>query len=168
MLSRIPEHDKNLEETSSEEVPASKVQVAIHSFRRTLEQSAHTLKSRVSERIKPLVNAQEDTPWFRTAFQILKSGLVDSYHFIKSCLVDGSKALLAGHYDKRQASLIIAANVPAIIGAMVITVPGILFHSPGHQAYYHFANNLGCEPASLIPMFLGATSSLLGLRIPLG
>ncbi|MGB6222754.1 hypothetical protein [Haloferula sp.] len=88
--------------------------------------------------------------------------------FLKSCYVDGFLALVAGHYTRRQAAMIIAGSLPTILGAMMITVPGILFPTPGHQAFFHFGNTLSCDPTSLIPVVLGAISTTLGLRIPLG
>ncbi|MEP4076582.1 hypothetical protein [Haloferula sp.] len=96
------------------------------------------------------------------------SGLKTCAKFLKSCYVDGFRALIEGRYSRRQAAMIIAGTLPTILGTMMITVPSILFPSPGHQAFYHFGNTLGGEPASLIPVAIGAISSTLGLRIPLG
>lgn len=87
--------------------------------------------------------------------------------FLKTCYVDGFLALLAGRYTRRQAAMIIAGSLPTILGTMMITVPGILFPTPGHQAFFHFGNTLSCDPTSLIPVALGAISTTLGLRIPL-
>jgi hypothetical protein len=105
---------------------------------------------------------------FRALSLQIARGIKTSAKFLKSCYVDGFRALIAGRYTRRQAALIIAGNLPTILGALMITVPGVLFPSPGHQAFYHFAATLGCEPSSLIPVFLGAISSTLGLRIPIG
>lgn len=88
--------------------------------------------------------------------------------FLKSCFTDGLKALIDGRYTRRQASIIIAGSLPAILGAIMITLPGLLFPSPGHQAFYHFAATLANDISSLIPVFLGAISSVLGLKVPLG
>ena len=98
----------------------------------------------------------------------LKHGTVTTGKFLKSCYVDGFKALIAGHYSRPQAAMIIAGTLPTILGALMITMPGILFPTPGHQAFYYFGSTLGCDPASLIPVVLGGISSTLGLRIPLG
>jgi len=87
---------------------------------------------------------------------------------LKTCYVDGTKALAAGHYTRGQAALIIAGNVPAMLGAILITFPKVLFPTPGHQAFYYFANILNTDPTSLIPIVIAAVSSTLGLRIPLG
>ena len=88
--------------------------------------------------------------------------------FLKTSYVDGFLALVAGRYTRSQAALIIAGSIPTILGALLITVPGILFPTPGHQAFYYFGSSLSCEPIALIPVFLGMVSSTLGLRIPLG
>jgi hypothetical protein len=96
------------------------------------------------------------------------NGLRTTGIFLKTCYVDGFRALLAGHYSRRQAAVIMCATMPTILGALMITVPGLLFPSPGHQAFYHFAETLGRDPTSLIPVILGTISSTLGLKIPLG
>lgn len=88
--------------------------------------------------------------------------------FLKSCFVDGTRSLVAGNYSKKQAAIIIAASLPAIAGAVMITLPGVLFPTPAHQAFYYFAQTLATEPAALLPSLLGLVSSTLGLRVPLG
>lgn len=88
--------------------------------------------------------------------------------FLKGSYVDGFSALLKGNYSRRQAALIIAGNVPTILGALLITVPEVLFPLPAHQAFYYFGTSLGGNASSFIPIILGAVSSTLGLRIPLG
>lgn len=86
--------------------------------------------------------------------------------FLKTCYVDGGKALLAGRYSKRQAALVIVSTLPAILGLLFLTVPGILFPTPSHNEFFHFAANITGNPASILPTLFGAASATLGLRIP--
>lgn len=95
-------------------------------------------------------------------------GLKATGRFLKTCYVDGFLALVEGRYTRRQAAMIIAGSLPTILGALMITVPGLLFPTPDHNAFFHFGSLLACETTSLIPMGLGALSTTLGLRIPLG
>ena len=110
---------------------------------------------------------EEPKSAFRALFRHILHSLRLSGKFLKTCYVDGTKALVAGHYTRSQAAMIIAGNMPAILGANMITFPSILFPTPGHQAFYYFGNILNTDPTSLIPMIIGAVSSTLGLRIPL-
>lgn len=98
----------------------------------------------------------------------LEAGTSAAVKFLKLCYVDGTKALLEGRYTRDQAAVIIAGSLPAILGALLITCPGVLFPTPSHHAFYHFGDILRTDPTSLIPMALGAVTSTLGLRIPLG
>lgn len=107
-------------------------------------------------------------PAIRALARDVFHGIKAAGNFLKTCYVDGTKALIAGRYSRTQAAMIIAGNLPAILGALLITFPSVLFPTPGHQAFYHFADILGTDPTSLIPMAIGAVSSTLGLRIPLG
>ncbi len=90
-----------------------------------------------------------------------------SGRFLKSSYVDGTRALIQGRYSRRQAALIAVSTLPAILGLLFLTVPGILFPTPSHNEFFHFAANIGGNPASMLPMILGAASATLGLRIPL-
>ncbi|MEM1085021.1 MAG: hypothetical protein AAGI48_12990 [Verrucomicrobiota bacterium] len=95
-------------------------------------------------------------------------GLAATGAFLKTCFTDGLKALVAGRYTRKQAAIIIAGSLPAILGAMMITLPSVLFPTPGHQAFYHFASTLATDLSSMVPVALGTISSVLGLKIPLG
>jgi len=88
--------------------------------------------------------------------------------FLRTCYVDGGRALLTGSYSHRQAAVIIAASTPAILGVLFLTVPALLFPTPGHNAFYHFAHELNADPASMMPVLLGAVSSTLGLKVAIG
>ena len=122
----------------------SHLSLALHKFRENPRLSLRKLSGRIVKAIKT-------------------TGI-----FLKTSYVDGFRALVEGRYNRRQAVMIIAGSLPTILGALMITLPGLLFPSPGHQAFYYFGSTLGCEPSSLIPVVLGTVSSTLGLRIPLG
>lgn len=91
-----------------------------------------------------------------------------SLTFLKTSLVDGSRSLIRGEYSHRQAAIVIASTLPAIIAALVVTLPGILFPTEAHQAFHYFAQSLETEKVSMLPTFLGLASSILGLRVPVG
>lgn len=88
-------------------------------------------------------------------------------HQLRLTYIDGPRALLAGRYSHRQAAYIMLATLPVFLGTLFITVPGILFPSPGHKAFYHFACSVGSDFSALIPVILGAISTSLGFKIPL-
>jgi len=97
-----------------------------------------------------------------------KAFLLEAAQFTKSCYVDGFKALVAGEYNNRQALLIIVATIPVLLSVAMLVVPTVLFPTPEHQAFYHFARTLSGDSASMVPVVIGAVSTTLGLRIPLG
>ncbi len=88
--------------------------------------------------------------------------------FLKSCYVDGTRAIIAGRYNRRQAAIIIAAMLPVLLTTAVITVPMILFPTEGHKAYFQFASILNTDPTSLIPLVIGTVTATLGLKVPVG
>lgn len=88
--------------------------------------------------------------------------------FLKSCFVDGTRAIIAGRYNRRQAAIVIAAMAPILIGTAVITVPLILFPTEAHKAYFQFANILNTDPVSMIPLAIGSVAAMLGLKVPVG
>lgn len=88
--------------------------------------------------------------------------------FLKSCYVDGFRAIIAGRYSRRQGFLIIAAMLPVLLTTAVITVPLVLFPTEGHKAYFQFASILNSDPASLVPLVIGSITATLGLKVPVG
>lgn len=88
--------------------------------------------------------------------------------FLKSCYVDGVRAIIAGRYNRRQAVLIMMAMLPVLLTTAVITVPLILFPTEGHKAYFQFASILNTDPASWIPFLIGSVTATLGLKLPVG
>lgn len=91
-----------------------------------------------------------------------------SLAFLKTCFVDGTRSLVRGDYTLRQGALVIASAIPAIVAALVVTLPGVLFPTEAHQAFHYFAQSLETDTVSLLPTFLGLASSVLGLRVPVG
>jgi|GEM_PF-3434702 len=88
--------------------------------------------------------------------------------FLRIAYTDGVKALVAGRYSPRQAAYIMCASLPALMGVAVVTLPALLFPSPSNEAFYHFANILSHDPVALIPTVIGAISTTIGLKLPLG
>lgn len=120
----------------------------------------------------PQFEKKNMAPWFRAsskkAFPKLKIAASRTTHFLKLCYVDGFRALVAARYDRRQACIIIAATIPALLSAGVLFIPTILFPTPEHKEYYHFARTLAEDSISMLPVALGAIATTLGLKIPLG
>ena len=98
--------------------------------------------------------------------QILRKLPADLRDFLRAAYIEGPKAILRGNFSKRQGTLLCMATMPILLGVLFVTVPGILFPSPGHKAYYHFAVSLGNELIALVPMFIGIVSTTVGLKLP--
>jgi hypothetical protein len=94
-------------------------------------------------------------------------GRFDKEYF-REWFVEGPRLLLAGCFSRRAAGFMIAAASPAILAALFLTVPGILFHTPEHNQFFHFARIIETEAASALPVMLGLVSSLFSFRLPLG
>lgn len=120
----------------------------------------------------PQLEKKKLAPWLRAFCEKmlprLRTAASETAHFLKLCYVDGFRALVAARYDKRQAGLIIASTIPVLLSAGVLFVPTILFPTPEHKEYYHFARTLANDSISMIPVALGAIATTLGLKIPLG
>ena len=87
--------------------------------------------------------------------------------FLVETFVTSPRLLLAGHYEKRKAAFVIAATCPILLATLLLTIPGFLFPTPRHNEFFHFANALGSDFTSAIPLMLGVISTTLGLRMPL-
>lgn len=88
--------------------------------------------------------------------------------FFRDWFIDGPRMLLKGRFTRRAGAFMIASALPSILTALFLTVPGLLFHTPEHHAFFHFAKTLEGDGASLLPILLGSLSSLFGFRLPLG
>ena len=88
--------------------------------------------------------------------------------FFRSWFIDGPRLALTGKFSRRAAGFMIAGALPAIAAALFLTVPGILFPTPLHEAFFQFGKVLNSDIASLIPVGLGVLSSILSFRLPLG
>jgi hypothetical protein len=88
--------------------------------------------------------------------------------YFRDWFVEGPKLMLKGCFSNRAAGFMIASATPAILTGLFLTVPGLLFYTPEHNAYFHFARILEGEAASAIPVILGTLSSIFSFRLPLG
>lgn len=88
--------------------------------------------------------------------------------FFLDWLVRGPRLVLTGRFSRRAAGFMIASALPSILGALFLTVPGLLFHTPEHQAFFHFAKTLESDATSMLPVILGGLSSICSFRFPLG
>ncbi len=91
-------------------------------------------------------------------------------HFDKAYFRDwfvlGPRLLLKGGFSKRAAGFMIASAAPGILAALFVLVPGVLFHTPEHNAYFHFAKIV--EGNATMPVLLGMVSAIFSFRFPLG
>lgn len=88
--------------------------------------------------------------------------------YFREWFVEGPKLLMKGAFSRRAAGFMIASATPAILTGLFLTVPGLLFYTPEHNAYFHFARILEGESPSIIPVILGTISSIFSFRFPLG
>lgn len=88
--------------------------------------------------------------------------------FFRNWFIIGPKLLMKGKFNRRTAVFIGFAAVPAIAVALFLTVPGILFPTPQHNQFFHFAKVISGDSATLIPVAIGVLSSIFCLRLPLG
>jgi hypothetical protein len=88
--------------------------------------------------------------------------------FFHSWFIEGPIQVLHGHFSKRAAGFMIACAMPAILAVIFITLPGLLFQTPEHHAYFYFAKFVQGDSASNLPVLLGAITSLFSFRFPLG
>jgi hypothetical protein len=88
--------------------------------------------------------------------------------FFRNWFITGPKLLLKGKFSRRAGVFISIAAVPAIAVALFLTLPGILFPTPQHNQFFHFAKVISGDAATLIPVAIGILSSIFCLRLPLG
>ncbi len=91
----------------------------------------------------------------------------DAGEFFRSWFIDGPRLLMKGKFSRRSAVFIAVAAVPAIAAALFMTLPGILFPTPQHHEFFHFAKVITKDAATLIPVSIGVISTLFCLRLPL-
>jgi hypothetical protein len=88
--------------------------------------------------------------------------------FFREWFIDGPRMLLTGRFTRRAGAFMVASALPSILTALFLTVPGMLFHTPEHHAFFHFAKTLEGDGVSMLPVILGTLSSLFSFRFPLG
>ncbi|QJE97962.1 hypothetical protein [Luteolibacter luteus] len=88
--------------------------------------------------------------------------------FFRDWFITGPRLLLKGKFNRRTAVFIGIAAIPAIAVALFLTVPGLLFPTPQHNQFFHFAKVISGDSATLIPVAIGILSSIFCLRLPLG
>ncbi len=88
--------------------------------------------------------------------------------FFRNWFIEGPLRTLKGRFSDRAAAFMIVGAMPAILGALFLTVPGFLFQTPQHHEFFYFAKIVEGDSASSLPMLLGAISSLFSFRFPLG
>ncbi len=92
----------------------------------------------------------------------------DAGEFFRTWFIDGPKLLMKGKFSRRSAVFIAAAAIPAIAAALFLILPGILFPTPQHHEFFHFAKVITRDAVTLIPVAIGVISTLFCLRLPLG
>jgi hypothetical protein len=88
--------------------------------------------------------------------------------FFRNWFINGPKLLMKGKFSRRAAVFMGFAAIPAIAVALFLTLPAILFPTPQHNQFFHFAKTINGDAATLIPVGIGILSSIFCLRLPLG
>jgi hypothetical protein len=88
--------------------------------------------------------------------------------YFRNWFIDGPRLLLKGKFSRRAAAFMIVAAIPAIAAVLFMTLPGLLFPTPAHNAFFYFAKGVTSDIASLVPLALGLLSTIFSLRFPLG
>lgn len=88
--------------------------------------------------------------------------------FFRNWFIDGPKLLLKGKFSRRAGFFLTVGAMPAFMAAALLTIPDILFPTPQHNAFFHFARAVSGDVASLIPVGIGVIASLFSFRLPLG
>ena len=86
--------------------------------------------------------------------------------FFRNWFINGPRLLLKGKFSRRAAGFMIAAAIPAIAATLFLTLPGLLFPTPAHNAFFYFSKGVNTDIASLVPVGLGLISSVFSLRLP--
>ena len=88
--------------------------------------------------------------------------------FFRNWFIDGPRLLLKGKFSRRAAVFLTIGAMPALMGAAYVILPDVLFPTPQHNAFFHFARTVSSDVASLIPLGIGVIASLFSFRLPLG
>lgn len=80
--------------------------------------------------------------------------------------VSGPILLLTTRLSAKSASMMIMLCVPALLLALLQTVPRFLFNSPEQHAYYEFANLINQDASQLAVLALATACSVIALAIP--
>jgi hypothetical protein len=88
--------------------------------------------------------------------------------FFRNWFIDGPRLLLKGKFSRRSAAFMIVAAIPAIAAVLFMTVPGLLFPTPQHNAFFYFSKGVTSDVVSFVPLALGLLSTIFSLRFPLG
>jgi|SRR5688500_4097282 hypothetical protein len=88
--------------------------------------------------------------------------------FFRNWFIDGPRLLLKGKFSRRAAGFMVIAAIPAILAVLFMTVPGLLFPTPQHNAFFYFSKSVTGDVVSFVPLALGVISSIFSLRFPLG
>jgi hypothetical protein len=87
--------------------------------------------------------------------------------FFRNWFIDGPRLLLKGKFSRREGLFLAIGAMPALMAAAYLTLPDILFPTPQHHAFFHFARAVSSDIASLIPVGIGVLASLFSFRLPL-
>jgi len=88
--------------------------------------------------------------------------------FFRNWFIDGPRLLLKGKFSRRSAAFMVVAAIPAVAAVLFMTIPGMLFPTPAHNAFFYFAKGVTSDVASFVPLALGLLSTIFSLRFPLG
>jgi hypothetical protein len=88
--------------------------------------------------------------------------------FFRNWFIDGPKLLLKGKFSRRAAFFLTIGALPALMGVAYILLPDVLFPTPQHNAFFHFAKVVSSDVASLIPIGIGLIATIFSFRLPLG
>jgi hypothetical protein len=88
--------------------------------------------------------------------------------FFRNWFIDGPRLLLKGKFSRRAGLFLVIGAMPALMAAAFLILPDILFPTPQHHAFFHFARAVSGDVASLIPVAIGVVASLFSFRLPLG
>ncbi len=89
-------------------------------------------------------------------------------NFFRNWFIDGPRLLLKGKFSRRAAAFMVVAAIPAIAAVLFLTLPGLLFPTPQHNAFFYFGKSVTSDVVSYVPLALGLISSIFSLRFPLG
>lgn len=87
--------------------------------------------------------------------------------FFRNWFIDGPRLMLSGRLSRRAAGFMTIAALATIMGTLFLTLPALLFPTPQHNAFFHFAKAITSDIGSLVPLTLGFLASIFSFRLPL-